>query len=45
MTPEVFANEKGCALLAAIDAEKALTPEIDAKLQEFITTFKSRLKK
>ena len=33
------------ALLAAIDAEKALTPEIDAKLQEFITTFKSRLKK
>ena len=32
-------------LLAAIDTEKALTPEIDAKLQEFITAFKSRLKK
>ena len=32
-------------LLAAIDTEKALTPEIDTKLQEFITTFKSRLKK
>ena len=28
MTPEVFANEKGCALLAAIDA--GLIPETEA---------------
>ena len=32
-------------LLTRIEAEKALTDEIDAALKDFMTTFKSRLKK
>ncbi len=32
-------------MLAAIDAEKALTPAIDEQLNQFMTDFKSRLKK
>ena len=42
---EEEATVTGADLLARIEAEKALTPEIDAALKEFMTAFKSRLKK
>ena len=42
---EKEASVNGAALLTRIEAEKALTPEIDAALKDFMTTFKSRLKK
>ena len=42
---EEEASISGAALLTRIEAEKALTPEIDAALKDFMTTFKSRLKK
>ena len=42
---EEEASVNGAALLTRIEAEKALTPEIDAALKDFMTTFKSRLKK
>ena len=38
------ATVNGAALLTKIEAEKALTPEIDAALKDFMTAFKSRLK-
>ncbi len=41
---EEEATVNGAALLTKIEAEKALTPEIDAALKDFMTTFKSRLK-
>ena len=41
---EEEASVNGAALLTQIEAEKALTPEIDAALKDFMTTFKSRLK-
>ena len=41
---EEEATVNGAALLTQIEAEKALTPEIDAALKDFMTTFKSRLK-
>ena len=41
---EEEATVNGAALLTRIEAEKALTPEIDAALKDFMTTFKSRLK-
>ena len=46
MTPEVFANEKGCALLAAIDA--GLIPETEAgydtaKFEKFWTLYITNL--
>ena len=40
---EEEASVNGAALLTRIEAEKALTPEIDAALKDFMTTFKSRL--
>ena len=42
---EEEATVNGTALLSRIEAEKALTPEIDAALKDFMTAFKSRLKK
>ncbi len=42
---EEEAKVNGADLLTRIEAEKALTPEIDAALKDFMTTFKSRLKK
>ena len=42
---EEEASVNGAALLTRIEAEKALTPEIDAALKDFMTAFKSRLKK
>ena len=42
---EEEASVNGAALLTRIEAEKALTPEIDAALKDFMTSFKSRLKK
>ena len=42
---EEEASISGAALLTRIEAEKALTPEIDAALKDFMTSFKSRLKK
>ncbi len=42
---EEEASVNGADLLTKIEAEKALTPEIDAALKDFMTTFKSRLKK
>ena len=42
---EEEASVNGADLLTRIEAEKALTPEIDAALKDFMTTFKSRLKK
>ena len=42
---EEEATVNGADLLTRIEAEKALTPEIDAALKDFMTTFKSRLKK
>ncbi len=42
---EEEATVNGAALLTRIEAEKALTPEIDAALKDFMTAFKSRLKK
>ena len=42
---EEEASISGAALLTRIEAEKALTPEIDAALKDFMTAFKSRLKK
>ena len=42
---EEEASVNGAALLTKIEAEKALTPEIDAALKDFMTAFKSRLKK
>ena len=42
---EEEASISGAALLTRIEAEKALTPEIDADLKDFMTAFKSRLKK
>ena len=41
---EEEATVNGAALLTQIEAEKALTPEIDAALKDFMTAFKSRLK-
>ena len=41
---EEEASVNGAALLTKIEAEKALTPEIDAALKDFMTAFKSRLK-
>ena len=41
---EEEARVNGAALLTQIEAEKALTPEIDAALKDFMTAFKSRLK-
>ncbi len=41
---EEEATVNGAALLSQIEAEKALTPEIDAALKDFMTAFKSRLK-
>ena len=41
---EEEATVNGAALLTKIEAEKALTPEIDAALKDFMTAFKSRLK-
>ncbi len=41
---EEEASVNGAALLTQIEAEKALTPEIDAALKDFMTAFKSRLK-
>ena len=41
---EEEASVNGAALLTRIEAEKSLTPEIDAVLKDFMTTFKSRLK-
>ena len=42
---EEEASVNGAALLTRIEAEKALTPEIDAAIKDFMTAFKSRLKK
>ena len=42
---EEEATVNGADLLTRIEAEKALTPEIDAALKDFMTAFKSRLKK
>ena len=42
---EEEASVNGADLLSRIEAEKALTPEIDSALKDFMTTFKSRLKK
>ena len=42
---EEEASVNGADLLTRIEAEKALTPEIDAALKDFMTAFKSRLKK
>ena len=42
---EEEASVNGATLLTRIEAEKALTPEIDAALKDFMTAFKSRLKK
>ena len=42
---EEEAKVNGADLLTRIEAEKALTPEIDAALKDFMTAFKSRLKK
>ena len=42
---EEEATVNGAALLTRIEAEKKLTDEIDAALKDFMTTFKSRLKK
>ena len=42
---EEEAKVNGADLLTRIEAEKALTPEIDADLKDFMTAFKSRLKK
>ncbi len=41
---EEEAKVNGAGLLTRIEAEKALTPEIDAALKDFMTAFKSRLK-
>ena len=41
---EEEATVNGAALLTKIETEKALTPEIDAALKDFMTAFKSRLK-
>ena len=41
---EEEAKVNGASLLTRIEAEKALTPEIDAALKDFMTAFKSRLK-
>ena len=42
---EEEASVNGADLLTRIEAEKSLTPEIDAALKDFMTAFKSRLKK
>ena len=42
---EEEAKMNGADLLTRIEAEKALTPEIDAAIKDFMTAFKSRLKK
>ena len=42
---EEEAKVNGADLLTRIEAEKALTPEIDAAIKDFMTAFKSRLKK
>ena len=42
---EEEASVNGADLLTRIEAEKALTPEIDAAIKDFMTAFKSRLKK
>lgn len=42
---EEDARVNAAELLTAIETEKALTDDIDARLKEFMTSFKSRLKK
>lgn len=42
---EEDARVNAADLLSAIETEKALTDDIDARLKEFMTSFKSRLKK
>ncbi len=42
---EEDARINAASLLEAIESEKALTDDIDARLKEFMTAFKSRLKK